>query len=299
MLFLSGGTGTPKLLRGFKSVIDESEIKVVVNTADDIKLSGNLICPDIDSVLYTLAGIIDDEKWWGIEGDTFVTHNYLNEYDESEFMKIGDRDRATHIARTKLLNMGKSLTETTEIMADRMNIKATITPMTDDEVSTYIKTGEKGELHFQRWWVQNQGKGKIEEINFKGLEKASPSSKFKKMLKEEKKLIIGPSNPITSIYPIISLGDIRERLRNEVEVVAISPMIGEEPVSGPARKLMEEFGLEPNSNGILSFYQDFLDTLIVDEKDLNPPRNCITLDTLMNNPKKEIKLAEAIYEEIM
>lgn len=271
MIILSGGTGTPKLLVGLKHVFKEEELNIIVNTAEDVWLSGNLVCPDIDSVLYTLAGVIDKNTWWGVKGDSFYTHNALKRLNHEETMMIGDRDRATHIIRSELLREGKSLTEATTALARNFGIhdKIRILPMTDEPaaVSTKILTSE-GELHFQEFWVARKGEPNVLDVFFEGIKKAKPSEAVVQVLENESDalVLIGPSNPITSIGPILSLKGIKERLKWKI-VVAISPIIGTEAVSGPAGKFMRAKGFEVSPYGVLKYYEDFLDVLVIDKSD--------------------------------
>ncbi|MDI6886105.1 MAG: 2-phospho-L-lactate transferase [archaeon] len=271
MIILSGGTGTPKLLVGLIKVFKEEELNIIVNTAEDIWISGNLLCPDIDSVLYTLAGIIDADRWWGIKGDTFYTHNALEQSQYPEPLMIGDKDRATHIIRSELLRQGKSLTETTAVLARNLGIPARITilPMTDDPASvrTKIRTPE-GELYFHEFWVARKGEPDVLDISFDGIDEVKPSEAVVQVLEKESDalLLIGPSNPITSIGPILSLKGIGERLKWKI-VMAISPIVGTEAVSGPAGKFMRAKGFDVSPYGVYTCYKDFLDVLVIDKHD--------------------------------
>lgn len=292
MLVLSGGTGTPKLLMGLKEVAD---FWVVVNTAEDVWISGNKICPDIDSVIYALAEIIDDEKWWGIKGDTFVTHEQLKKLGFDEFMMVGDKDRATHIFRSEMLRKGLSLCEITSILAKAYGVKNEIYPMCEEEVSTIIVTPE-GEMHFQEFWVKRKGLPEVLDIYFKNIEKAKIPEVVKKKLKKEEEVLIGPSNPITSISPILSVEGFRNILKDK-KVVAISPIIGNKPVSGPAAKFMKAKGFEVSPLGVFEVYKDFLDVLIIDESDSSlASSNMIATNIIMKDKKDAIKLSEFVLK---
>ncbi len=313
--FLSGGTGTPKLLDGARKVIDEKNISIIVNTADDVEISGNLVCPDIDSVLYIFADKIDKERWWGIKEDTYETHSVLVEQGEEterinskrkisenrsfsgrgEFMMIGDKDRATHIKRTSLIDKGNTLTEATKKISENMGIQADTLPMSDDPVSTYIVT-PKGQMHFQEYWIANRCKPKVENVIFKGMENAEPTSEVVEALKSP--VVIGPSNPITSIGPILRLGDNIKNHLEKTTVVAISPFIGGETVSGPAEELMKAKGFDPTSKGVYSIYKDFLDFLIVDSEKVDVECEVIEYNTLMKTQKDSISLFRKIKELI-
>lgn len=289
MLVLSGGTGTPKLLQGLKEV---ANFWVVVNTAEDVWVSGNKICPDIDSVIYALAEVIDDEKWWGIKGDTFITHERLKALGLDEGMMIGDLDRATHILRSEVLRAGKSLCDATKAVADAYGVKHEIFPMCEEEVSTIVVTDE-GEMHFQEFWVVRKGEPEVKDVYFKGIEKAKIPEEVKKGLKKEDEVLIGPSNPVTSIMPILSVENFRKRLRDK-KVLAISPIIGKAPVSGPAGKLMRAKGYEVSPRGVAEIYADFLDLLIVDKADEGVVEKSVATNTIMKSKEDAVKLAEFV-----
>ena len=292
MIILSGGTGTPKLLRGLERVFKDEELKVVVNTAEDVWVSGNLVCPDIDSVIYALAGLIDEEKWWGVRDERFYTHTALKRLNCGEPMMIGDKDRATHIIRSELIRQRKSLTEATALLASHFGITAKILPMTDAvaSVSTKIVTPE-GERHFQDFWVSKKGEPEVSDVFFDGIEAVNPSEDVMNALDSEDVVLIGPSNPITSIGPILSLRGLKTILKRK-KVVAISPIIGNEPVSGPAGKFMRAKGFEVSPYGVLKCYEDFLDVLIIAEGDDCPEEvEVLKTDIILKNDKDSEKLA--------
>ncbi len=302
MIILSGGTGTPKLLVGLKRVFKEEELKIIVNTAEDVWISGNLACPDIDSVIYALAGVIDEEKWWGIGEDRFYTHTALEKLNHEELMMIGDRDRATHIFRSEMLRSGKSLTEATSLLVRNFGIAAKILPMSEEPgaVSTKILTPE-GELHFQDFWVSKKGEPEVLDVYFDGIDTAKPSEKVLNMLESESEevVLIGPSNPITSIGPILSLRGIRQMLKRK-KVLAISPIIENKPVSGPAGKFMQAKGFEISPYGIFKCYEDFLDVLVIDEgdecKEGDKEVDVLKTDIMIKNADSSEKLAMLLKE---
>ncbi|MEM0203473.1 MAG: 2-phospho-L-lactate transferase [Archaeoglobaceae archaeon] len=292
MIVLSGGTGTPKLLVGLKEV---AEFSVIVNTAEDIWISGNKICPDIDSVIYALAGVIDEEKWWGIRGDSFRTHEALKKLGVDEFMAIGDLDRATHILRSEFLRKGFSLVHATKEVAKAYGVKQEVYPMCNEEVATIIVTPE-GEMHFQDFWVRKKGVPEVVDIYFRGIENAKIPEEVKTQIKKEKEVVIGPSNPVSSISPILSVENMREILKDK-KVVAISPIIGRNPVSGPAGKFMKAKGYEVSPIGVLRFYEDVIDALIVDEHDSNLEGGRIfATKTIMKSKEDAIRLSEFVLK---
>ncbi|NHW23758.1 MAG: 2-phospho-L-lactate transferase [Archaeoglobales archaeon] len=292
MIVLSGGTGTPKLLMGLKEIADFS---VVVNTAEDIWISGNKICPDIDSVIYALAGIIDEEKWWGIRGDTFRTSEMLKNLGFEELMKVGDLDRATHILRSELLRNGLSLVQATKAVARAYGVSHEVFPMCNEDVATTIVT-PRGEMHFQEFWVKEKGLPEVLDIYFRGIERARIPEEVRKLLKDDDEILIGPSNPITSILPILSVEDFRNRIRGK-KVIAVSPIIGDSPVSGPAGKFMKAKGYEVSPLGVLRVYGDLISALVVDERDSGlVSEKIFATKTIMRDKDDAIRLSEYILK---
>jgi len=294
MIVLSGGTGTPKLLLGLKELITPSDLSVVVNTAEDLWISGNFVSPDVDTVLYTLAGIIDDTKWWGIKDDSFHTYEFLHTLGRREILALGDKDRAAHIFRSEILRNGASLSDATASLAKALGIKQKVIPMTDDPVSTIITTPD-GEMHFQEFWVGHKGTPEVLSLRFQGIEDAVPSPGFIDLLHVEDTVIIGPSNPVTSIGPILALRGVRDALVGK-KVIAISPLVGDRPVSGPAAKFMKASGASTNDEGVAALLGR-IDTFVVDLMS-GYPGMCKRLDTLMRNHVDSIRLAREVLELI-
>ena len=247
--FLSGGTGTPKLLRGMQKVMDRHEISVIVNTAEDIWISGNHISPDLDTVMYLFAGILNTDTWWGIRNDSFTTHEEIARLGIDEFIAIGDKDRAVQIARGEMIRNGMRLTNATKILCDRFGVRENVLPMTDTEVTTLVKT-DLGLIHFQEYWVRAKGKIEIEQVVRSFNEPPVATEEVLAVIEASDAVVIGPSNPITSISPILACEGIKSALVDKL-VIAISPFIGNSPVSGPAGALMQAAGFEPSSRGTL------------------------------------------------
>ncbi|MDK2975247.1 MAG: 2-phospho-L-lactate transferase [Methanofollis sp.] len=291
--FLSGGTGTPKLLRGMRNLINDDQIAVVVNTAEDMWISGNYMSPDIDTVLYLFAGLLNTETWWGIRGDTFATHRFLDQFDGGEFVALGDKDRAVNIARARMLWNGATLTEATAALAKTLGVEARVLPMTDAEVTTYVET-DSGPMHFQEYWVRYRGEVDIDGVVRLGEEHPRATPAAIAAIKEADAVIVGPSNPVTSISPILECEGVREALEEQF-VIAVSPFIGDRPVSGPAAALMEARGMEPSSAGTYALYRDFVDVFVQDVRDACEVPGSLRLDTLMSNERK----AEALAWELM
>ena len=294
MLVLSGGTGTPKLLLGLKELLPRKELNVVANTAEDIWISGNLVSPDLDTVLYTLAGVADQEKWWGLADDTFHTHSFLEKLGKKELLQLGDKDRALHIYRSELLRGGASLSRATEKLAGALGIAQRVVPMSDDSISTLVSTPQ-GEMHFQEFWVGHKGRMEILSVRYRGIEDARPSEGFLELLEREETVLLGPSNPVTSLGPILALRGVRERLLQK-KVVAVSPLVGDKPVSGPAAQLMRAVGVPASDEGVASLLGN-VDLFVVDSHS-SYREECLRLDTLMRCKDDSLRLAGSIIELI-
>jgi LPPG:FO 2-phospho-L-lactate transferase len=290
MLVLSGGTGTPKLLMGLKELMDPKDLSIVVNTAEDLLISGNYVSPDVDSVLYTLADIIDEKKMWGIKGDRTLTYDYLIALGVKEKLKIGDRDRAVHIFRSDLMRQGASLSQATVALAEALGVMQRVVPMTDDRVSTMLYTSE-GLMHFQDFWVGRKGKPEVVSILFGGLKEAKPSKGFLELLKTEDTVLIGPSNPVTSIGPILNLPGVREKLEKK-KVIAVSPLIGDQPVSGPAAKFMTALEYPVTDEGVREMLGK-VDIFVVDKKS-RYKGDCLRMSTRMKTRAGSLKVAEEL-----
>ncbi|MDD4252713.1 MAG: 2-phospho-L-lactate transferase [Methanoculleus horonobensis] len=290
--FLSGGTGTPKLLRGMRELLDERDITVVVNTAEDTWLSGNHLSPDIDTVMYLFAGILDTNRWWGIRNDSYITHDLLARLGIEEYIAVGDQDRAVHAARGEMLRGGMRLTEITRTLCRTLDIRATVLPMTDSVVTTYVRTA-LGEIHFQEYWVKHRGEVAIDGVVRRFDEPPTATDEVVRAIEGSDAVVIGPSNPVTSISPILECAGVREALRRQ-HVIAVSPFIGDAPISGPAAALMQAFGKEPSSAGTYGLYEDFVDVFIQDTRDPVELEGALRQDTLMVNRGKSLDLAKSI-----
>ena len=267
---------------------------VIANTGDDIWISGNLVCPDLDTVIYTTAGIVS-ERWWGINGDTFRTHERLASLGQKEALIIGELDRAIHIFRSDLLRRGATLTDATHTICASLELAAKILPMTDDFVPTTIVT-DKGEMHIQDFLVKYQQAPSVSQVRCRP---GKMTKEVETALEECRSVVIGPSNPISSIGPILNVNGMRKILKDRF-VIAVSPIIRSEPISGPAGKFMESRGLPVSSLGVAEFYSDFLDALVVDHRDdisqsdLPDGIELFRADTIMYGIEQSKKLATEI-----
>jgi LPPG:FO 2-phospho-L-lactate transferase len=295
---------------GLKKLLPPSELTVVANTADDLWISGNLVSPDLDTVLYTLAGMIDRRTWWGIEDDSFESHDFLKSIGHRELLALGDLDRAIHIFRSDRLRKGRTLSQATEGLCRALKIEEKVLPMTDDPVSTMISTPE-GEMNLQEFWVSRGGRLDVTGIRFRGIEDALPSLGFLAALERAEvvgePVLIGPSNPVSSIGPILALRGVRDLLKNmdrreekgekgeKCRVVAISPLVGGgRPLSGPAAKFMRAWGYPVTDQGVADLL-GCVDLMVVSpESDYRGPS--VRLDTVMKDEEDSLSLARKIVK---
>jgi LPPG:FO 2-phospho-L-lactate transferase len=323
--FLAGGTGTPKLLSGAGDVFAPEGTTVVANTGDDIELGGHLVCPDLDTVLFLDGGELDRETWWGIADDSATTHDELHrlaaaadlptgpQYLDAdaqtagrdiarhrrfsgvaEFMHIGDRDRAVHVTRTSLLDAGHFLTEVTHRLADAFGLERTLLPMSDDPVATMIQTPQ-GPMHFQEWWVGHNGAPPVEDVAFRGGEAASATDAVLTALSDP--VVVGPSNPVTSLGPMLAVDGVRDALA-DTPVVAVSPFVEDEVFSGPAADLMAGVGREPSTAGVAEAYP-FADAFVLDSDDGTAlDRPVVQTDTTMDDESDAERVARAVADAL-
>lgn len=297
---LSGGTGTPKLLQGFIRLINPADITLVVNTLENNYFSGVYVAADVDSVMYTLAGIINEKTWYGIRDDTFITHETLKDIGCREILRIGDKDRAVKIQKTLFMER-YSLSESVDIQRKKLGIKSKIIPMSNQQPHIDIITTE-GKMEFHEFLIEHGSEPEVLDIKFSQVD---PSPGLIESIEDADMVIIGPSNPITSVGPILSTVGVRKALKNSY-VVAVSPIIGHQPVSGPAGKFMHALGHEVSSWGVADLYQDFLDKFYIDLKDYHQQNKIeklisevVVTNTNMNNIEDKMMLAENILGEII
>ncbi|HEV2194939.1 MAG TPA: 2-phospho-L-lactate transferase [Candidatus Acidoferrum sp.] len=298
---LAGGVGASKLLLGLYEVTDPTALTVIVNTGDDIVLHGLKISPDLDIVTYTLAGIVDSQKGWGIRGETFHALKRLAAYGRPDWFNLGDRDLATHIHRSALLEEGKTLSEVAESIRVALGVKARILPMSDDPVPTIIETNE-GAMHFQKYLVKRRAEPIVEGIQFRGVEAARPAPGVLEAIREASRIIICPSNPLISIGPILAVPGVREQLRScREETFAVCPIVGGKSLKGPSDKMLEQLGYEATALGVAKLYADFSGTFVIDPVDKRQAGEISSLGmkvaivpTVMKTLSQKRKLARAL-----
>ena len=267
IVVLTGGTGGAKLVQGLDHVVRPENLTVIVNTGDDIDWWGLHISPDVDSVLYALADSLSAERGWGLENDSFRCLERMARLGQPTWFSLGDLDLATHLARTNLLRGGKSLSAVTAELAHRIGVRTRVLPMSDDRVATMIET-PAGTLNFQEYFVHQRHQVEVRAVHFDGADQARPAPGVIETIESAEAVILAPSNPVTSIGPILAVPAIRDALRRtSASVTAVSPIVGGAAVSGPAAVLMRRKGWPSTIAGVAQAYEDFLDVLIVDLAD--------------------------------
>jgi len=300
---LTGGTGGAKFVDGLRQIVAPEELTVIVNTGDDLLWWGLYVSPDLDSITYMLAGKLSQERGWGVKGDTFYCLQAMGQLGQPIWFHTGDRDVATHIFRSKLLSDGKTLSEVTAEIAGRLGIKARILPMSNSRVETRVGT-PIGELSFQEYFVERWYQDPVESIRYAGASDAEPAPGVIDAIRGSEAVILAPSNPVSSIAPILAVPGIREALReSRARIAAVSPIVAGAAVSGPAGILMQAQGFPVSIAGVAEFYHDFLDLLVVDSKDRRMAEelqksgmkvHCT--QTLMRTQEDRIALAKAVLQ---
>jgi LPPG:FO 2-phospho-L-lactate transferase len=302
---LAGGTGAAKLLRGLARLIDPRDLTVVVNTGDDAEIWGLHVSPDLDTVCYTLSGVIDEQKGWGLTGETFNTLDQIARFGEPAWFNLGDRDLATHLHRTRLLREGRTLSQVTQAVASALGVSARILPMSDQPVRTRI-LGPDGWLAFQEYFVREKAQVDVRAVSYAGAARAHPAPGVVDALLTADAVLVCPSNPITSVGPILAVPGLVEALRaTEATVVAVSPIVGGEAVSGPAGRLMASAGLPVSAAGVARAYADWLDVLVFDERDRALASEIertgvrpVAAPTIMSGREAEVALARRVLDAL-
>ncbi len=301
---LGGGVGAAKFLKGLSSVIKNESLNIIVNTGDDITISGLRISPDIDIIIYWLSNNVDRIKGWGIHGDTFNCLKSIRRFGLETWFNLGDKDLATHIYRNYLRQTGFKSSEITDNLVEYFGIRGIkILPMTNEDVETWIVTDE-GEMHFQEYLIKKKMRPRVRDVKIKGIEKAKPAPGVIESILNSRMIILCPSNPIISIGPILKVNKIREALkRTKARVIAISPIVGGRPLKGPADRLMRGVGLEVSSSQVAKLYRDFLDYIVIDKRDAHEADvirsigiKPVVTNIVISNDTKAKRLAKRVFE---
>ena len=303
ILALSGGVGGAKLCLGLDRISSQPSLTIIANTGDDFKYVGLYISPDIDTLIYTLAGINNPTTGWGRDDETWNTHSMLEKFGMENWFQLGDKDLALHLYKNEQMTMGLSLTKITQKIAQRFSVRSRILPMTDEPVQTMIDS-DMGLLSFQEYFVKNQSKPTIKNISFSGSREATASPELQQAMKGKDfdAIVICPSNPYLSIDPILSIDEIKTFIQSSTQpVIAVSPIVKGTAIKGPTAKIMEEFKIPVSVISIAEHYHPLIDGLVIDNKDGNQATQIESMglqvkvtNTIMKNDQDKIQLAQDV-----
>ncbi len=300
---LAGGVGGAKLSAGLQEVVAPGALTVVVNTADDFDLWGLRICPDLDTVMYTLAGISNPETGWGLAGESFDALGMLARYGEDTWFLLGDRDLATHVLRTARLRAGETLTTVTGALSGSLGVRSAVLPMSDEEVSTVLKT-PAGLLEFQEYFVRRGQRDEVLGVELRGVGEARPTDAVLEALAAADVVVFCPSNPIVSVGPILALPGMREALASSsAPKVAVSPIVGGRALKGPADRMLASLGHEVSAAGVAAIYEGLVDGMVIDRVDVEERAGVEALgmqvlatDSVMRGAQDRARLAREVVE---
>ena len=296
---LAGGTGSAKILRGLAAL--DVDLTVLGNVGDDYRFYGLPVCPDLDIAMYTLAGVADNARGWGIGGDSFAALKQLSGLGLETWFRLGDMDMAVQVFRRSLIDSGMTLTEATDSLRRALGVSASILPVTDDPLETHIIT-PRGSLHLQEFWVRERGRPHVVGVEYRGSRSASLTREAKGAIRAADRVVVCPANPVTSIRPMLAVrGTLGALAKSQARISALSPMIGQAPVSGPAAKLMKACGVRVDSVGVAKLYSAFLDSIIIDGSDKEMKEEiesigveCRLSSTFIRGSADEVRLAREL-----
>ena len=302
---LAGGVGAARFLDGLARVVNPEHLFVIGNTGDDAEIHGLHISPDLDTVMYTLAGLANPKHGWGIRGDTFHCLEALRQLGGEAWFQLGDRDLATHIYRTERLRQGQTLSQVTSDLAAALGVKAVLVPMSNERVRSLICT-KAGELEFQTYFVRRRARDRVLNVRFSGIENAKPAPGILAAIRDAAAIVLCPSNPFISINPILAVHGVRDALRrNRSRVVAISPIVGGRALKGPAGHMMKSMRSRAAAVEVASMYADFLGAFVLDEEDRRQSSDVeklgirpVVTNTIMRGIKERKVLAKTIVGEL-
>ncbi len=303
---LAGGVGAARLLAGMVQIADPAGISAIVNTGDDIELHGLHVSPDLDTVTYTLAGVVDPTTGWGLAGESWQAMDALDRYGGQTWFRLGDRDLATHMFRTQMLRDGHPLSEVVTAVAQAWGVTVHLLPMSDDPVRTRITLASGEEVAFQDYFVRLRHSVPITKVRFDGAAQAEPGPGVLAALDAADAVVVCPSNPVVSIGPILAIPGVRTALeRRKATVVAVSPIVAGAAVKGPADRMLAELGHEPSAVSVAELYSSFAGTLVIDEADAAlAPRieatglRCVVAPTIMVDREAAAHLARTALDAL-
>ena len=300
---LAGGVGAAKLLRGLVHVVPPEDLVIIGNVGDDFDFHGLHVSPDLDIVMYTLAGIVEPTRGWGVEDDTLNCLSMLQRLGFETWFKLGDKDVAVQMVRTDLLRSGASLSDAVRELCRLLGVKTRLIPMTNDHVRTMVVSGYT-RLGFQEYFVKRRAADEVTGVLFEGCDVARPAPDVIESIDRAERVVVCPSNPILSINPILAIPGIRDALKKTKGlVVGVSPIVGGKAIKGPADRIMSSLGIEASAHGVAKLYEDFLDHIIIDRADADLETRIKELgirasvtDTIMKNVENAVSLAVKVMD---
>lgn len=298
VVVLSGGVGGAKLVLGLAGEIDPERLVVLGNTGDDETIHGLHISPDLDTLLYTLSGLADPAKGWGVTGDTFGCMEAMERLGGEHWFRLGDRDLAVHLLRTCMLREGQRLTEVTHLLRRRLGVKARVLPATDDPIRTRVQTAA-GWLNFQDFFVRERCAPDVEDVDFSGAAEARLTLDARDVIREASLIVFAPSNPVASVGPILAIPGMKNAIAaSKARKVAVSPFVGGRSLKGPSDRMMRALGYEPTTEGVLRYYGNLVECILVDESDETPApeggAKVVRAPIVMNTLEEKRALARAV-----
>ncbi|HVB54631.1 MAG TPA: 2-phospho-L-lactate transferase [Candidatus Acidoferrales bacterium] len=301
LVVLAGGVGAARFLAGLVAVAPDAELTVIGNTGDDFTVHGLHISPDLDTISYSLAGLGDWERGWGLRGETWGAAEQFRRLGDDTWFQLGDRDLATHVWRTEQLRRGRPLSEVTRRLAERLQLSFTLLPMTDQAVGTRVLTADGRDLHIQEYLVRDDCQPEIKRVEYRGIERAQPAPGVREAIRAADLVVVAPSNPVISIGPILAVPGLRAELMAAAQVIAVSPIVAGQAVKGPAVPMLVSLGVEPSAAGVAGLYADLISDLVIDQQDRELAGAVVALgvrphftDTLMVDQEARERLAAAV-----
>lgn len=294
---LCGGVGGAKLVDGLAAILsDPSRLTVIVNTADDWDLWGLRICPDVDTVLYTLAGMASPDRGWGIDGETWAALEMLGKFGLPTWFRVGDRDLATHLARTAWLRSGRRLTDVIRALGEALGVRARVLPMCDEPVATVVRT-PAGPLPFQEYFVARGAADRVIGIEFEGIAQARPSREVLDAVRAARLIVVAPSNPLVSIGPILALPGMRDALaRSPALRVAVTPLVAGRALKGPTVEMLQGLGMPADPGAVAGLYREFLDVFVLDARDLSA--RAAVASTAPGERRYSVEVADTVMDDV-
>ncbi|MBM3463455.1 MAG: 2-phospho-L-lactate transferase [Armatimonadetes bacterium] len=304
---LAGGVGGARLAHGLYKVLGPDELTVIGNTADDFNHFGLHVSPDLDTVMYTLAGEANPETGWGVRGDTFACMETLKRYGEPDWFRLGDRDLATNLLRTRMLGEGHRLTEVTRHLCKALGVRAALIPMSDEQVASWIMTRAGERLAFQEYFVKRHHQDPVRSVELEGIADARPPAEAREALGAADVIVLCPSNPFVSIGPILAVPGMREALRAApARKIAVCPTVGGQALRGPAADMLASMGHEPGAVGIARMYRGIVDVLVIDPADASLSEAVraegvepLIIPSVMHGEAERVQLATAVLDHAM